>query len=206
MIRFLLITAIFTLCAAQAHAEWYLRGSHNGWGANQMEDVGNNTMLARNVVFQSDGAFKFDRWAEWSENYGTGGRSGSNIGISAGTYNIRFYTDTKDWVVAVVKTNTGYHFRGTANGWAEGTLLNEIADTSLYQTCQDFNGQTSPRFKIDPNGGWAGDEFPDQDPGRSARYQPGDDPADPDGQHLHGRRRAGRGGRQCEDLYRAVEQ
>lgn len=163
MIRCLLLTAVCILCASQAHAEWYLRGSHNGWGADQMEDVGSNTMLARNVVFESDGAFKFDRWAEWSENYGTGGRGGSNIGIAAGTYNIRFYTDTKDWVVSVINTNTGYHFRGTPNSWAEGTLLDEVSGTTLYQTCQDFSGQTNPRFKIDPNGGWGGDEFPDQD-------------------------------------------
>lgn len=162
MIRKIFVAILCTACVAQAHAEWFIRGSHNAWAADQMESVGNNTMLASNVTFASDGLFKFDRFGDWTENYGIGGRSGGDITIGAGTYDIRFFTDTKDWQIAAAFT--GFHLRGTSNNWQEGTILQPVGGNSdLVSSCQDFSNQINPRFKIDPNGGWGGDEFPATD-------------------------------------------
>ncbi|MCC2615020.1 hypothetical protein LJ739_02035 [Aestuariibacter halophilus] len=170
--KLLYISLVVTsLAAPQAHADWYLRGTHNGWAADAMTDIGSNTMLADDVVFNSAGEFKFDRFGDWSENYGTGGQNGGNISVGAGTYDIEFYTDTKNWAVLPSSTHGGggtttYHFRGTPNGWAGGTLLTAVSGTSNYEICIEFNGGDAnggPRFKIDKNGGWGGDAFPAQD-------------------------------------------
>lgn len=156
----IMITFVLGLAAClQAHAEWFIRGTHNSWAAQQMEGLGANVMLAGDVVFTSDGSYKFDRYGDWSENYGQGGLSGSNIPIAAGKYNIEFYTDTKGWI-AMPQEN---FFRGTPNNWAQDTLMQPVPnEDNKFETCQDFSGASNPRFKIDPNGNW-GDAVPSQD-------------------------------------------
>lgn len=156
-------TSIFLLLLAVSmtvKAEWYLRGTFNDWNADPMYVTSDNIAIANDVDFPSDGSFKFDRWGDWSENYGLGGRDGGNIFIGEGTYNIHFFIDFITWRV----TPANFHFRGTPNQWREGTLLTPVADSHyLLETCQDFTGQQDPRFKIDPNGGWGEDSFPAQD-------------------------------------------
>ncbi|WP_308365618.1 MULTISPECIES: alpha-amylase family glycosyl hydrolase [unclassified Microbulbifer] len=151
-----------------AQADWYLRGTHNNWQADPMQDVGNNTMLADDVAFAADGEFKFDRYGDWSENYGLNGElNGANISISAGTWDIEFYTDTHDYKITASTTGAAaYHLRGTHNGWAEGDLMTPMAGTYQYEACRNFTSGDDtggPRFKVDPDGGWGGDEFPAQD-------------------------------------------
>ncbi|WP_346837670.1 alpha-amylase family glycosyl hydrolase [Microbulbifer sp. SAOS-129_SWC] len=155
--------------AIGAHAEWYLRGTHNNWQADQMQDVGSNTMVADAVVFAADGEIKFDRYGDWSENYGLNGAlNGANIPVSAGTWDIEFYTDTHDYKITATSSSSGtdYHLRGTHNAWAEGDLLTPVAGTNQYEACRNFtsgDANGGPRFKVDPNGGWGGDSFPAQD-------------------------------------------
>lgn len=166
-----LLLAVTTSLTFSAHAEWFIRGTHNGWGADQMTDIGSNTVLADDVVFAADGSMKFDRFGDWSENYGQGGLSGSNIPVTAGTWDIEFYTDTKNWAILPSSTHgtsgsISYHFRGTPNGWAEGTLLTQVQGSSDYELCIEFgsgDANGGPRFKIDKNGGWGSDAFPAQD-------------------------------------------
>lgn len=160
------VLAALATFSLSAQAEWYLRGTHNDWGTDQMLDMGNNTMLADDVVFEADGEFKFDRWGDWSENYGLNGElDGDNIPIEAGTWDIEFYTDSHDYKITA-SGNTEYHLRGTHNGWAEGDLMTLDAGTGEYEICRNFtegdeNG--GPRFKVDPDGGWGGDAFPAED-------------------------------------------
>jgi len=97
-IRYVLLSVLLFMCA-NAHAEWFLRGTQNGWAATQMAVGGTNTMQVSNVVFTSAGSIKFDRFGNWKENYGVGGRGGSNIPVAAGTWNIKFFTDTKNWKI-----------------------------------------------------------------------------------------------------------
>ncbi|WP_390625307.1 alpha-amylase family glycosyl hydrolase [Microbulbifer agarilyticus] len=195
----LAVAGLLLFASSAAHAEWFLRGTHNNWQADQMTDVGSNTMLAEDVVFTSAGQFKFDRWGDWSENYGANQQqNGPDITIAAGTWDIEFYTDTKDYSIQPAEApdadNDGVpdsqdqcpntpagaqvdangcevvvtlqlHIRGTHNGWVPGDLLSDIGG-GLYSACRNFtagDGGGGPRFKIDPNGGWGGDEFPAAD-------------------------------------------
>lgn len=158
LLSFLLITS------AGAQADWYLRGTHNNWGATQMNAAGTNTMELTNVVFSSTGSIKFDRFGDWAESYGVGGLNGSNISVGQGTWNIKFFTDTKNWSITSA-ASANYHLRGTFNAWAEGTLLSRVGTSDIYESCQNFvSGDASggPRFKVDPNGGW-GDAVPTAD-------------------------------------------
>ncbi|MEX2961618.1 alpha-amylase family glycosyl hydrolase [Microbulbifer sp. TYP-18] len=152
-----------------AQAEWYLRGTHNNWQADPMQDVGSNTVVANSVVFMTAGEIKFDRWGDWSENYGANQQqNGANIPVAAGTWDISFYTDTKDYRIDPANPSGGglqLHLRGTHNGWATGDLLSDLGG-GQYGACRNFvggDGNGGPRFKIDPNGGWGGDEFPASD-------------------------------------------
>nr|WP_305075874.1 alpha-amylase family glycosyl hydrolase [Microbulbifer sp. ALW1] len=193
---YLALAALLLGASSMAQAEWFLRGTHNNWQADQMTDVGSNTMVAEDVVFTAAGQFKIDRWGDWSENYGTNQQqNGPDIAVAAGTWDIEFYTDTKDYSIqpagAPDADNDGVpdsqdqcadtpagaqvdangcevvvtlqlHLRGTHNGWVAGDLLSDIGG-GLYSACRNFvggDGGGGPRFKIDPNGGWGGDEFP----------------------------------------------
>jgi cyclomaltodextrin glucanotransferase len=95
------IVCLFLTCA-NANADWYLRGTHNAWGTTQMVSAGagTNTVQVNNVVFYVAGAIKFDRFGDWKENYGVGGFNGRDIPVAAGTWNIKFYTDTKNWNIS----------------------------------------------------------------------------------------------------------
>ena len=165
---YLALAALLLGASSVAQAEWFLRGTHNNWGADQMQDVGSNTMLADDVTFQAAGEIKFDRWGGWSENYGANGQqNGNNIAIPAGTWDIEFYTDTKDYAILPAgEPEATLHLRGTHNSWAAGDLMARIGETDEYQACRNFtsgDGNGGPRFKIDPSGSWAGGEFPAQD-------------------------------------------
>ncbi|HTF96072.1 MAG TPA: alpha-amylase family glycosyl hydrolase [Cellvibrio sp.] len=160
-----ILLSFLLMASAGAQAEWFLRGTHNNWVATQMNAGGTNTMELTNVVFPAAGNIKFDRYGDWSENYGVGGRNGTNISVGQGTWNIKFFTDTKNWSITAANTGVNYHLRGTFNAWAEGTLMSQVGTTTVYESCQNFvSGDASggPRFKIDPNGGW-GDAVPTTD-------------------------------------------
>ncbi|MEW5249251.1 alpha-amylase family glycosyl hydrolase [Microbulbifer sp. 2201CG32-9] len=168
MNRIFWTVALMTVSLA-AQAEWYLRGTHNNWQADPMQDVGSNTVVTNSVVFMTAGEIKFDRWGDWSENYGANQQqNGANIPVAAGTWDISFYTDTKDYRIDPASPTGGglqLHLRGTHNGWATGDLLSDLGG-GQYGACRNFvggDGNGGPRFKIDPNGGWGGDEFPASD-------------------------------------------
>lgn len=158
--KYLLIAFLLGTCAS-ANAEWFLRGTHNAWAASQMESAGTgtNTVQLKNVVFSAAGGIKFDRFGDWKESYGI---NGNNIPVAAGTWDIKFFTDTKNWSISASPGSIKYHIRGTFNAWAEGTLLTQVASSDVFERCVNFVGGDAnggPRFKIDPNGGW-GDSLP----------------------------------------------
>lgn len=162
----LVLLSFLLATTASAQAEWFLRGTHNAWAASQMNPAGTNTVELTNVVFSTAGSIKFDRYGNWAESYGVGGLNGSNIAVAQGTWNIKFYTDSKNWSISAVTPPTAYHVRGTFNGWAEGTLLTRVGTTDVYERCQQFasgDATGGPRFKIDPNGGWGSDAVPATD-------------------------------------------
>ena len=65
-----ILLSFLLMASAGAQAEWFLRGTHNNWVATQMNAGGTNTMELTNVVFPAAGNIKFDRYGDWSENYG----------------------------------------------------------------------------------------------------------------------------------------
>lgn len=155
----LLLTASLLFISLTAHSEWFLRGTHNGWGATQMDSAETpNAMVLNNVVFTKAGAIKFDRFGDWFENYGIGGSSGANIPVGSGVWKITFFTDTKHWLITPLPST--YHLRGTFNGWAEGTLMNKVVASNTYEYCHNGSVNSNLQFKVDPNGGWGGDELP----------------------------------------------
>ncbi|HWV14103.1 MAG TPA: hypothetical protein VN030_01645, partial [Cellvibrio sp.] len=159
--EYLLIAFALSICA-NAKAEWFLRGTHNSWTSSQMEAAGSNSLQLTSVVFNSAGGIKFDRFGDWKESYGI---NGGNIPVAAGTWDIKFFTDTKTWSISAPQAAANYHIRGTFNAWQEGTLLNRIGSSDNYERCVNFSGGDSnggPRFKIDPNGAW-GDAIPAAD-------------------------------------------
>lgn len=159
-IKCLSIVFLLAICSS-AQADWFLRGTHNHWGGTPMVAGGTNTVELKNVVFSAAGSVKFDRFGDWSQNYGIGGANGGNIPVAAGTWNIKFFTDTKNWNISRVEQ---YHLRGTHNNWVEGDLLTPVAgSTTNYEACRYFgwpSATLSPRFKVDANGGWGADAYP----------------------------------------------
>lgn len=161
----ILFISLLLFATASAHAEWFVRGSHNSWAATQMTKASTtNTMELNNVVFSTAGHIKFDRYGDWYESYGEGGLYGSNIAVAAGTWKITFYTDTKRWAIAAADATAQYHLRSNYNQWMEGTLLNRVGSSNVYEYCHHHNpaqsGAGNFQFKVDPNGGWGNDAVP----------------------------------------------
>ncbi len=71
----LLVALTATGTANTALADWYFRGTPNGWDTAQMQWVGGNTMQTCQQFQSGDQhggpRFKVDRWGEWSQNYPT---------------------------------------------------------------------------------------------------------------------------------------
>ncbi|AQQ66712.1 pullulanase [Microbulbifer agarilyticus] len=153
-----------TLFSAQASAEWYFRGTPNGWSADAMTAVSSNQFETCQSFASGDAnggpRFKVDRYGDWQENYPT-----SDYGVAAGqSYTITFYSDSTSIQVAEVAscddTPGGFQsnlpslfFRGTPNGWGTSELT--LVDDNTWQVQVNFDGQANQRFKLDVNGDWS---------------------------------------------------
>jgi isoamylase len=129
----------------------YFRGTANSWGTTAMELVGDN-LWATTQDFTGDTSprFKVDRFGDWNENYPT-----ADFTVGQGEYYITF-NDQSKVVTAELTENLIWdnaYFRGTPNSWA-ATPMAQISDF-VWETTQDFDGQSNPRFKIDRFGDWA---------------------------------------------------
>ena len=71
--------------------------------------------------------------------------------------------DAAELVEHAALDGSTWNFRGTPNGWA-ATAMTPITGTSRHETCQQFGGVASPRFKIDHYGDWT-ESYPAQDYG-----------------------------------------
>lgn len=140
-------------------AEAYFRGTPNNWGVTAMTKTANNTWeTIQNFTGQTNPRFKIDRYGNWNESYPTK----DYLISSPGQYKITFSDSTKAITVTKLSTTewSNAYFRGTPNNW--GTTAMSKVGTNLWQTVQDFSGQTNPRFKIDRNGDWT-ENYPAQD-------------------------------------------
>ncbi len=151
------------LLSGHAYAEWYFRGTPNGWAATQMDQLSAQQYQTCQTFATGDGGggprFKVDRYGDWSENY-----PGADVSVSANqSYLITFDSNTLSVTTEAVAScgeETGFastfnslYFRGTANGWA-ATAMTLVAD-HLWQATVQLDGQTDQRFKLDRYADWS---------------------------------------------------
>ncbi|MGY5450587.1 alpha-amylase family glycosyl hydrolase [Agarivorans sp. MS3-6] len=74
-----------------AQAEWEFRGTPNGWQTTAMEQVASTQFQTCQTFGNNDPRFKIDRWGDWQEAYPS-----ADYRVSAGSYQITFYSDSKD--------------------------------------------------------------------------------------------------------------
>jgi hypothetical protein len=141
--------------------EWdeaYFRGTANGWSATPMELIGDNFWsTTQDFTGQTNPRFKVDRFGDWAENYPTG-----DVLVGPGVWVIVF-NDLSKAVIAMPAADAQFSsmfFRGTPNGWSN-TAMTQVSDY-IWETTQDFSGQTNPRFKFDRFGNW-NESYPSTD-------------------------------------------
>ncbi|GAA5218069.1 PKD domain-containing protein [Corallincola platygyrae] len=91
-------------------SQLYLRGTHNGWDAYAMSKSDGSLWLAE-IYFdgEADARFKFDRFADWRENYGDSDsngvaeQGGGDIFVSQGAGDYRVQFDDRSFVYTVTK-------------------------------------------------------------------------------------------------------
>ncbi|HWV14479.1 MAG TPA: alpha-amylase family glycosyl hydrolase [Cellvibrio sp.] len=161
-IPYLLFSAFLFLASNVTQADWFLRGTHNNWGATQMVAGGTNTVQVVNVVFTAAGSIKFDRFGDWKESYGVGGLNGSNIPVAAGTWTIKFYTDTKNW--SLVKASSSVAISSSrASSSLSSSLKSSSVQASSVQSSSAISSVSGTQYHLrGTHNGWVeGDLFSD---------------------------------------------
>lgn len=146
-----------------ASAEWFYRGTTNGWATTQMDQVSTNLYrTCQNFVNGDAGGgprFKVDRFGDWSENYPQ-----SDYQVSVNTsYQIDFDSNTSTistQAVSSCNSSPGFSknfgslfFRGTPNDWAAEPMT--LVANNTWQVTINFDGQANQRFKFDVSGNWS---------------------------------------------------
>ncbi|WP_428263254.1 alpha-amylase family glycosyl hydrolase [Haliangium sp.] len=151
--------------ADKAAANWYFRGTPNGWSTTAMSAVAGTSRYETCQQFSGDPdpRFKIDHFGDWSESY-----PGEDYRVDDGqSYHIVFDEDSQSVSVEPVAecddtpVEDAWHFRGTPNDWGT-TAMEAVAGTNSFRTCQDFVGDDDPRFKIDHFGDWS-ENYPGSD-------------------------------------------
>ncbi|WP_051303259.1 alpha-amylase family glycosyl hydrolase [Psychromonas aquimarina] len=74
-----------------AQAEWDFRGTPNGWANTALEHISGSEYQTCQTFGSDNPRFKIDRYGNWSEAY-----PGADYTVSAGSYQITFYSDSKN--------------------------------------------------------------------------------------------------------------
>lgn len=149
------------MAAMSAQADWYFRGTPNGWASTALTAIDSQLYETCQTFGAGDGnggpRFKIDRFGNWNENYPS-----ADYSVEPNrSYRISFNSNTKALsVVAVASCDTtsfsrffpSLYFRGTPNGWA-ATPMTLTADHT-WQLQVQFDGQANQRFKVDVAGDW----------------------------------------------------
>lgn len=154
-----------TLLVSQlSYADWYFRGTPNGWAADALTDAGNNTYTTCETFGSGDGGggprFKIDRFGDWNEAYPT-----SDYTVNPNqSYDITFNSSTNAITATTVANcdddTTGFasnfstmNIRGTFNSWAAESM--ELVGDNHWQATISLDGQANQRFKFDVFGDWS---------------------------------------------------
>ncbi|WP_233735837.1 hypothetical protein [Aeromonas sp. ASNIH7] len=150
------------ITAPSTAAEWFFRGTANGWAATAMTstDGVNFDTCQRFVSGDASGGprFKIDRYGNWQQSY-----PAADYGVNANTaYQIRINASTQAVSVTAVASCEASGFastlpqlnvRGTFNGWA--SLPMTLVGDHLWQVEAYLDGKASQRLKFDQAGDWA---------------------------------------------------
>ncbi len=153
------VFVMLTLGSLVSHAEWYFRGTPNGWDAAPMTQVDATTY---EIVQSFDGEdtnarFKIDRSGDWAESYPAADR----VVDDHKTYRITFDTVSKSITTEEILPQQTWYFRGTPNAW--NTAAMTYLGANLYEYIATFGGEESPaRFLIDHTGDFS-ERYPAQD-------------------------------------------
>lgn len=145
-----------------AAAEWFFRGTANGWAATAMVST-DGVNFDTCQFFQSGDAsggprFKIDRYGNWQQSYPTADKL-----VNANThYQVRINAGTQAITATAVDSCTASGFakswpqmqvRGTFNGWASIPMT--LVGDHLWQAEAYMDGKASQRLKFDQAGDWA---------------------------------------------------
>ncbi len=173
-------TAVFSIptLAASCSAQMYERGTNNDWGTTPMTLVNSDTCTWQvTVTFpnESNQRFKFDRYGDWSSNYGDNNSDGyvdyfgRDIAVSPGIYSITFVESTGAYTVGSANptmtpspTATSaptcspqMYERGTNNDWGNTPMTLVDSGTCSWQVTVTFPDESNQRFKFDLYGDWS---------------------------------------------------
>ena len=136
------IALIAGACGAMtpAWADWYFRGTPNGWGCTAMQDSGSGNFSAR-VRFNGEQAparFKIDRTCDWRDSAPA---QDFQVGDFA-SYDIRFNVATRQ--ITLTPLAQDWSFRGTPNNWAATPMTRTPLGWEIKGV--DFQGAGGCRF------------------------------------------------------------
>ncbi|WP_269542542.1 alpha-amylase family glycosyl hydrolase [Cerasicoccus fimbriatus] len=140
-----------------AHAEWFFRGTPNGWDSAQMTQVDATTYETIQTFNGEDttARFKIDRYDDWTESY----PAQDYLVTDFKTYKISFDTSTQ--AITVTEYPAVWYFRGTSNSWNTAQMTHLGGD--MFEYTATFSGEESPaRFLIDHYGDFS-ERYPAQD-------------------------------------------
>lgn len=160
--------SVLLLTAGLAQADWYFRGTPNGWETEPLALVSGSLFETCQYFAEGDAGggprFKIDRYGDWTEAYPE-----QDYEV-AGNQNliVRFDSDTTAITTETVadcgSTSTdNWYFRGTPNAW--GTTAMVAAPGNQWCITEAFaegDGGGGPRFKVDHYGDWS-ESYPSGD-------------------------------------------
>lgn len=153
----LLLTGL-SLVSSQVYADWYFRGTPNGWNADAMNQLDSNHYQTCQYFADGDSngspRFKLDRFGDWQQSIPV-----QDYVVSANQhYQIDFYADSQTINATQVSSCAAgnfsqLYFRGTANDWVATPMTQISANT--WSVDVYFDGQSQQRFKFDVTGDWS---------------------------------------------------
>ena len=164
MNRILFAAGLMIVVTGPIQADWFFRGTPNNWGTTAMYPITGTTRFTTCQTFEGkqEPRFKIDRRGDWMESYPS-----QDLNVANGRYRIFFDTETQqiDLLPAAdcssPPAGDTWYFRGTPNNWGI-TAMERVEDRNNFVTCQNFEGNSKPRFKIDHFGDWK-ESYPPQD-------------------------------------------
>lgn len=164
MKRWITVTGALVMMATLAglaKADWYFRGTPNGWSADSLDLLSGTEYQTCQTFGEGDAnggpRFKIDRYGDWTESYPV-----ADYAVNA-NQSVRIHFDSTSGQITTESVSTcdspasqAWYFRGTSNDWGASAMTpsgeQRRCITESFGT-GDTGGE--PRFKIDRFGDWS---------------------------------------------------